>query len=227
MRELYKKHSQLIKLIIFIILLLTVALIINHCSLFYDYIKSKPQADATQEINTWFSFVSGAATAGLTVIAWLKFGGFHMQNQTNILLQIDERWGNPEIIKARIIIHEIYLQVKKNNRNLLVELGRHCRDSSIQNSIGEKIIELSNTKKKEVDFIYLLNFLDFMETIGYIESIGQITVDELEALCGESLMFNYKIFKPYIQDKRSRHQNDEFYENFDKLYEKLKDKKKK
>lgn len=139
-----------------------------------------------------------------------------------MLLHIDGRWGSSQSIKARAIIHELYLQAEKDNEKLSETLSPQCRDSAIQHCIGKKIIELGNRKKEEEKFIHLLNFLDFMETIGYMEDKGHVTSEELDALCGEALLFNYYIFQPYIMHKRIKHNNPEFYENFEKLYIKLK-----
>lgn len=38
---------------------------------------------------------------------------YHIQSRLSYLLRIDERWASPEIIRAREVIHEFYLDAKK------------------------------------------------------------------------------------------------------------------
>src|SRR5271156_1582171 len=80
-------------LILFVIILFLFALLINHYPIMYNYINTTLKEDATREIDAWFYFLSGAGTAALAVIAWVKFDGFYEQSQANFLLHIDDRWG--------------------------------------------------------------------------------------------------------------------------------------
>jgi hypothetical protein len=155
----------------------------------------------------------GTGTVILAFMAWSQLESLQRQNKGNFLLHIDERWGNPEIIKARVLIHELYRGIYANNPNRPTD-WKH-------KAIGQEIITLSEDASKKEDFIYILNFLDFMETIGYIAVHDHVSYKELDALCGESLIFNYRIFKHYIVHKRTKHDNKEFYKNFETLYEQL------
>lgn len=198
-----------------------IALIINHFPALYDFTHTKTTEDAAPEIDAWFHFVTGAGTAALAFIAWMKVGHIDKQNEGSFLLHIDEIWRSSESIRARVIIHDLYLQAREKNKEPLEGLSPECQDKLIQCWVGKKIDELGSDPERKEDFIHLLNFLDFMETIGYLSVKDYVTSNELDALCGESLVFSYNIFKYYIDRKRSRHNNDGFYENFDKLYNKL------
>lgn len=215
-----KLNWQLIWIIIFICCVIVMAWVITHYPSLYNDLIGSTEPNGTLKIDAWFYFLSGAGTVALAFIAWIRIGDIYKQNEGDFLLHIDARWGSPESIKARAIIHELYLQVQ-NDDSLLIGLSLTDRDSAIQENIGKKIIELRGLDYKAEEFIYLLNFLDFMETIGYIENKGYITHQGLDALCGEALIFNYKIFQEYIEIKRLRHDDPGFYKNFERLFNKL------
>lgn len=169
-----------------------------------------------------FYFMSGVGTTLIAGIAFRELGKVEEQNQSQIkqnqsrfLMEIDERWGSGEILRARIIIHNLYRDISDLNANNNLDI--------ICPEIGERIILLSiSPKEKERrNFVYILNFLDFMESIGHLETHGYIETQQLNILCGESLQFNYKIFQPYIEHKRRKHNIKTFYQNFEKLYDNL------
>ncbi|MBM3469025.1 MAG: hypothetical protein FJX71_06315 [Alphaproteobacteria bacterium] len=174
-----------------------------------------------EEISTFLSFVSGAAAASVAFIAWIKLTKVNDQNETDILLSIDKRWGNHESIKARMVIHKLYRDINERYKNCIENLPKEEKDTFIQAQLGYEIAHLSKEITLTDDFIYLLNFLDFMESIAFLVKEDRVTPERLNALCGESLMFNYKIFKPYMDEKRDRHGDKSFYVNFDYLYKKL------
>jgi len=133
--------------------------------------------------------------------------------QAEFLLKIDERWTSSEILKAREIIHGLYLTVYKD------EQGRKKPMEEVYEILGQKIKGMAENQQEKSDFIYMLNFLDFMETIGYLCEKNHITWNSLDALCGESLVFNYyKIFAPYICAERDKYGKQDLYTAFEKLY---------
>ncbi len=104
----------------------------------------------------------------------------------SFFLRIDERWSSPEILKARKIIHELSL--------------RH--NGSVE-EIGKEILGKAKNPYEIEEFVLIRNFLDFMETIGFLYCNNKdkaINACSLYELCGESLIFNFKIFKKYIDD---------------------------
>lgn len=212
----------------FNIILLLILIIVITAMFYYSELtnylpfKQKTPNEALEDINTWFYFLAGAGTTILAGIAYLKSRAFYKQNEANLLLRIDERWGSLEIIKARIIIHRLYLRTKeKNERKRISKFPIQEYEDTINKEIGEQIIEMSEDKGKERSFIYLLNFLDFMETIGYLCSEKHITAKALNELCGESLKYNYQIFEAYIDYRNSKHTG-RFYCEFKKLYRNIK-----
>jgi len=105
--------------------------------------------------------IHAAALLVLTLIficvAWFQLKNLNITSKADFLLRIDDRFGSREIIRARKIIHEFYCET--NQENIRVET--HI------NNISEKIKEICEDKDKAEDFVYLLNFLDFLETISY------------------------------------------------------------
>jgi hypothetical protein len=110
-------------------------------------------------------------SALLASIAYFNLSRLNREVKARFLLDIDKRWGEPQIIEAREKIHEFYLE---------------CRDPSGQknketekNEISNKILELSRNKCNCAikSYIKILNFLDFMESIGYLYVSEDITID--------------------------------------------------
>jgi hypothetical protein len=67
------------------------------------------------------------------------------------------------------------------------------------------------SKHKEIRnaFIYLLNYLEFMESLGFLyKNEAPERIAELEAFCGHTLVFNYGVFYSYIKYKNRKHSND-------------------
>lgn len=190
---------------------------INSTNFLYDYIRKS----AKEEITTWLSFVSGAAASSVAFIAWYKLREIHNQSEAHFLLRIDERWGNNESIKARSVIHKLYHEISERHKSGLEDIPFTERDVFIQAKLGSEIILLSKNITLTDDFIYLLNFLDFMESIAFLVEEKHVSARKLNILCGESIIFNYIIFQPYIQQRRVRHGNKNFYKCFENLYKEM------
>jgi hypothetical protein len=82
-------------------------------------------------------------------------------------------------------------------------------------------LRFSSENKDPKKFIILLNYLDFMETIGYLSKSEYVSINDLNELCGFTIKFNYEIFRLYIEDKRRRHNKKEFYSSFTELYQQM------
>ena len=123
-----KRHKNVIfviSFIAFLVILLPYLLnyIFPHINLTFfnpSPTKTTPEIITADEFDAWFYFLSGLGTAYLAFIAWLKAGEFHKQNEGDILLHIDGRWGSKQSIRAHVIIHKLYLQVQKDNANVLI-----------------------------------------------------------------------------------------------------------
>ncbi len=184
------------------------------------------------DISNVLYFLTGFTTAVLALIAYFNLESLNQTNKNKQLLQIDQRWGNHEIIKARQIIHIIYRTVcddlKYEDPKVKPSVNLYENVSPV---IGKIIIELSVSEKLEsrACFIYLLNYLDLMESLAYIyRDADSKDIEELEAFCGETLVFNYGVFHEYIKFRNKKHstKQDKYYTEFTNIMKKLKDTKK-
>ncbi len=153
-------------------------------------------------------------TLVLAIIAYFKSTAALKQSKTNYLLRIDERWSSREIIRAREIIHRINLKAKYPNKQ-----EEEHNNESIKAKMAIDIVELNkkNTPEDIKDFISLLNFIDFLETIGYMYKTQAITLEEIKELLGNSIVYFYDIFRAYIEYRR-RDKDQMFYCQFENLY---------
>lgn len=200
-----------------LIIFLSIMLLAFFMSFYWGGLIASSKNNNPVDEYTFIYYLSTAVvTTVIAIIAYLQFEKINDNLTKDYLLKIDERWRSSEIIKARVIIHKLYVSERLKKRGNLKEKGLHKK-------IGLKIVALSKKldNKSVQSFISLLNFLDFMETIGYYYATGKLEQSDLKELFGLSLKFNYEIFEPYIYDRRERHKNSQFYTEFEKLYKKI------
>jgi hypothetical protein len=171
---------------------------------------SKPIAD---ELTFLYYVLITTITAIIAFFTYKQFNHLNENMKVDYLLKIDERWGSAEIIRARMVIHGLYTRSKQIAEN-------QQSNQSQRQEIGNAIIRLSLSEAghETEEFIYILNFLDFMETIGYFHSTGQLSEKDLVELFGDSIKFNFEVLKPYIDYRRKHHNNAAFSKEFEKLY---------
>jgi len=210
----YVREHPIVFITALLILIILLSIIINYC--FYDVMNESHKKNSVSEINALLYFLTGAATLALAIIAWHKLTGIKEQSEAQFLLQIDKRWSSKEILDARKTLHGIYREASQNK-----EISK-----DILSEIGKKIIRMSESDKEDEQnkFIELLNFLELMESVGYLCEKGHVKAEDLDSLFGESLEFNFEIFKPYISHKRKKHGKDEFFSKFELLYLDLREK---
>lgn len=165
----------------------------------------------TDEVNAILFLLTGMATVALAVVVYLQLKKLHdtnkLQEKTakgDFLLRIDERWTSQEILEARTIIHGI-------------EVNLCFSSKEKEEEIGNEIVRLSKTSKEKKDFMSLVNFLDFLETIGFLFVNNYIEAISLDELCGDSIKIYYKVFLPYIKSREGICD----YSGFRRLYEEL------
>lgn len=66
------------------------------------------------------------------------------------------------------------------------------------------------------DFVSLLNFLDYLETIALFYNKGSIDRSDLEILSGDSIRFYYAVFSIFIAHRRSNTNNRSYYSELEK-----------
>lgn len=202
-----KKHPWLFSLI------LAFCLLIIICVTFYVVHNHLTIKDNSQELedNLAYYVLGLAASLFLIIIGFIKFDEANFHSKLNYLLSIDERWASLEIIQAREVIHRFYLDARK--------ISDSPHEWKI--IIGAGIKYLHRNDNKVEDFIKLLNFLDFLETIGYLHYINAVTVYEVRELLGNSIVYYFEIFKPFILLRREETKDNKFYEHFERLYSKI------
>lgn len=165
------------------------------------------------ETHITYSVLAIAASFIIIILAYFKSKESIKLSRLNYLLQIDERWSNTENIKAREIIHKMFLDVKKSHP----KYNHH----QIAPLIAVQIRDLHDNPNKIEDYIILANFVDFLETIGYLYEQTNLTTVEIKEFLGNSLIYFYEIFSIYISYKRQI-KDQSLYDKFEKLYIEMK-----
>lgn len=129
-----------------------------------------------RDINYFFGI---AISLLISIVALINLSSISKSTQADFLLRIDERWGSEEIIKARQTIHKLYLDTKEIHKDDEPPISNR----KLHSEIGTHILKLHNSKDDIESFSYLLNFLDFMETIGYFYKNKYIDLTAIKDLC--------------------------------------------
>lgn len=147
----------------------------------------------------------------LVCVAWIQLAGISRVSRSDFLLRVDDRYGSKSIIQARKIIHE--LDCRTNTNDI-------CSEVRIKN-ISDEISKICEDEKSSRQFIYLLNFLDFLETVAYFTNKELISETELKELFSDSLVYYYQILKGLINHQRSKRKNDNCYCELETLCKKF------
>jgi hypothetical protein len=192
-------------------------LIITAISLSIVYFLSTDKTTAGNCVE--ISFLTYIATAALGVIAYFEFHRAHQLNTNELLTFISNRWSSSEIIKARQIIHEIFVFKYRYDTK-----GNPQKDFiiAIRNTSNDVYEMSKEIKDKGQNFIYLLNLLDHFESVSYLSISNQINLDDVKNIYGNNMIFYYETFEIYIKQRQSHNPAD--FLNYSKMYGTLKPK---
>lgn len=201
LKEKFRKHPT-ISITFSLIILLIIILGLGEW-FYFDLFK--PRED--QKIINLHSASIIILTLLLVWVAWIQLYSLNNINKADFLLRIDDRFGSDQIIKARTIIHKFYCESRSEEI---------CQETHIK-KISERIKEIGTNSEKADDFVCLLNFLDFLETISYFANNNYLSKRDVQELIAESLTFYYKVFEPWIYYRRQKYSNDNFYREVENL----------
>ncbi|MGL6028741.1 MAG: DUF4760 domain-containing protein, partial [Legionella sp.] len=77
-----------------------------------------------------------------------------------------------------------------------------------------------NIEKSE-QFVYLLNFLDFLETISFFANHDYISEIEINELIGCSLKYYFCVYEDLIQERRRKYGTSQYYNELETLAKKI------
>ncbi len=193
---------------LFFFSILIVALLYLGEGRFYDVFHSKIREN---HVSDWNDIIIILLTLIIVCAGWMQFKNLNETSKGDFLLRIDERFGSPEILKARIIIHEFYCLTNKEDIDLNIHILR----------ISEMILGTKNKIESSEKFIYLYNFLNFLETIAYFTNNNFISLEDINELLGGSLKYYYLTFQLLIEDRRTKYRSEYYYCELQTLAEKI------
>lgn len=199
-----KINQKIIPFLIFVVCILVAYVFIHliHFLTRYD----------TEEVH-FFIFL---ATLGLALIAYYEFNRSNELTSNKFLLFTSQRWNSKEIILARQILHKIFINRYRDKQG-----KPKCKYNVALFKVSEEILRMSRANgKKGNDFIYLLNLLDYLETLSYFCKRGDLKLKDVQNTCGNNVVFFYETFKLFIEQRQSHDKT--FFINFTALYHDLK-----
>lgn len=178
---------------------------------FYDIYHSKIKDN---HVSDWNNIAIIFLTLIIVCAGWMQLKNLNQTTTSDFLLRIDERYGSPEILKARVIIHELYCLTYHKEIDINIHISK----------IAKRILFMKNKVDSSESFIYLYNFLNFLETISYFANNNYISNVDVDELLGGSVKYYYLIFKLLIEDKRRKYQSDYYYCELETLAKRLHEK---
>lgn len=154
-------------------------------------------------------------TIMLICVGWLQLNRLNRTSNADFLLRIDNRYGSLEIIKARAIIQKLFREAYPIGKALSEEIYIK------KMSVGIEKIRRGKDEKSCDEYMHLLNFLEFLETLAYFSRKDFISVKEVNELLGNSLVFYYKVYKCLIYDRRMKYDNRSYYCELEALVDKI------
>ncbi|MEO8401691.1 MAG: DUF4760 domain-containing protein [Gammaproteobacteria bacterium] len=133
--------------------------------------------------------------------------------KADFLMRIDDRYASESILRARQTIQRLYRE--SNN------LHPGSPESVHRSHIAIRINEISEDINSSEEYTYLLNLLDFLETISYFTNKGDISESDIHNLMGPSMGFFFTIFTPRIEHRRRKYGNEAYYCELQKLVAKM------
>lgn len=192
-------NCQLMIAMLGFILILIVAAVFSDCF----NISSKDGLNGAEYI---YYFSSIYLSVVLVTIAWINLKSIKDEIKSKFLYQIDERWGQQQILEGRKILHEL-IQKETNGSDI----------KSYYEEISNKLLEIY---KNEPDkYIMILNLLEFMETMGYlVYEEKAIELEQVKKLCDYDITRLYEISNKLIDKLRIDYKNNNMFCNFQKMY---------
>lgn len=96
-----------------------------------------------------------------------------------------------------------------------------CEFSEAMFNVSGLVLQMSRAPDEQgKSFIYLLNLLDYLETLSYFFSRGDLEITDIQNICGNNAIFFFESFKLFIE-QRQKHDK-KYYSNFTYLYYELK-----
>ena len=159
------------------------------------------------------SFFLVVMTGILAYVADRQLEAISKAAKADFLMRIDDRYASDAILKARHTIQRLY----RESNNLHPE----APESVHRSHIAIKINEISEDINSSEEYTYLLNLLDFLETISYFTNKGDISESDIQNLMGPSMEFFFTIFTPRIEHRRRKYGNEAYYCELQTLVEKM------
>ncbi len=147
----------------------------------------------------------------LAGVAWFQLNHLNSTAKNDFLLRIDERFGGPEIVKARSIIHKFYCQTHKEG----ISNPKHIHLMQLE------ILNIKYNTLDAKDFMYLHNFIDFLETIAYFANRNVISETDVSELLSGSIAYYYHVFELFIKDRNDKYPNQSYYSEIKEFVEKI------
>ncbi len=148
-------------------------------------------------------------TIAILLGSWRQIYNANKISKNDFIMRVDQQYSSLQSIKARAIIHKVYREVGPDS---------NAREYRITETAKKIASMRKSTKKHEMNnFIYLMNFLECLETISFFANNDAIGQDDLKSLSGPSIKFYYQVFATFITERRIETGNNSYYAELEKF----------
>ena len=162
-------------------------------------------ANAGPEVDAFLYFVTGVATCILALIAYLQLNPIKKDIEGSFFLEVVKMYSSPENCKARYLIDRIFKdeEIKKGECVENIKKRSECYDGWKNTVLFEYMKRSENPKLYEEKHREILEFLNFLETLGHFYRMEYVTANQFYELMGSELLYYEALFKSYSEYARS------------------------
>lgn len=198
--------------VLLVILVMLVYFVLHYALHWWD-LNSRREDSNVLEIH----FVSLILlTIGLITVAYVQLKKSNENLRGEFLLEIDRRFASSEIAKAEMVIQALCWQysIKDVNDPNIQQVSKAIRQI-VENKSNLDVVV--NSEKA----VYLINFLDFLETIAYFRNENLVSTDDIEKTLGGTLCYYHTIFKDLIEHQRAYLNKQDYYGALEKVVKEI------
>lgn len=151
----------------------------------------------------------------LVVVAWHQLEQLlstsikeQISTQGDFLLRIINQLSSDPIIKAIQILHRLRLEA---------EIKFYKGSIKVTDEIAHNIYNMRDDINHIKSFIYLKNFLDYLEHIAYLCNKGYVTEKDITCCLDERITTYYKEFEQLIKYYQSKNKDNQPYTELETL----------
>lgn len=160
--------------------------------------------------------LSGVLLIGAAIIALWQLRSEGRTRYGTFLLDLSDKWDSDAVISAR---HQVDVLLREIEEELRTKGTQPNLQQAVRQELARRLKELEEGTDKR--FFVLTSVLEFLETLGYLVRNKHIPLEDVRNTFGPAMSYYYKWFECHIEDQRKDPENQDVYENLERIVKRL------